>query len=114
MFQPFTWLKHLGSCIDGEDDDGDLMEVPEEIDEVSFFKSRLGMTGKPSAANLPSTSANLKQNAPVIDYDLDLEYWESPGDLTIPEVLPNDASNWVPLPDTSQTFHSVRNIFRRS
>ncbi|XP_067948434.1 UV-stimulated scaffold protein A-like [Watersipora subatra] len=88
-----------------DDEDDDLIEIPEEIDEVSFFKSRLGMTGK-TTSDEPSTS-KAKRKAPVVAYDLDLEYWESPGELTIPEVLPNDASRgWVPKSDSTQSFHS--------
>ena len=95
-------------CLFTDDDDDDLMEVPEEIDEVSFFKSRLGMTGQPCSADKPSTSTDLKKQAPVVDYDLDLEYWENPDELTIPEKLRNDGSRgWVPQTDSNVSFHSV-------
>lgn len=87
-----------------------MIEVEERIDEVSFLKSRLGMTGKPSRDSLPSTSKEQQHHAtaPVLDYDLDLEYWENPDDLKVPESMPNDAARfWVSI-DRDFTFHSVR------
>lgn len=86
------------------------MEVPEEIDEVSILKSRLGMTGKPytSSHNQASTSsAGLRSSAPVLDYDLDLEYWENPEDLKIPEQEINDAARFWISTDRNFTMPSV-------
>jgi len=103
------------SLIDMDSDDDDLIEVPEEVDEVTFFKSRLGMTGKRGdiSPNLeqPSTSNPLLQSAPVLDFGLDLKYWENPEELTVPEILPNDLSSFVPTKEICFSANSVRYSF---
>jgi len=89
------------------DDDGDLVDVPEEVDEVAFMKATLGMSGIPSTQPSTSKQTNTKSMAPVIDYDLDLEYWDNPDELKVPEALPTDASRgWI---NTARNFsvHSV-------
>ena len=69
-----------------------------------------GMSGQPSKQSTndgASTSSGLKQSAPVLEYDLDLEYWENPEDLKIPQALPNDAARfWVSL-DRNYSIHDV-------
>lgn len=89
------------------------MEVPEEVDEVAFLRSRLGMTGsKAVSSDSASTSQNLKSSAPVVEYDLDLDYWENPDDLKIPESNVNDGARFWIQNDRDVTFHSVSKQLR--
>lgn len=66
------------------------------------------MTGQRGATNEgASTSKGLKQSAPVLDYDLDLEYWENPEDMKIPQAVPTDAARFWVEPDRIYTIHDV-------
>lgn len=85
-----------------------MIEVAENIDEVTFLKSRLGMTGKPTNPDdQPSTSKGRRHNAPVLEYDLDLEYWENPKELKVPDAMPNDSARFWVSTDRDITYHSV-------
>lgn len=67
------------------------------------------MTGQASKSNTNdgASTSGLKQSAPVLDYDLDLEYWENPEDLRVPQALPNDAARFWVSQDRSYSVHDV-------